>query len=92
VKFRTARELDSRLRGNDEIMDIDELGHGLMGLIEAAKTLEELEGARVAILGKNGEFTGLLKTLGSMSPAERGEKGRGRHLPFAPFCLFRQTL
>ena len=56
-------------------MDIDELGHGLMGLIEAAKTLEELEGARVAILGKNGEFTGLLKTLGSMSPAERGEKG-----------------
>jgi phenylalanyl-tRNA synthetase alpha chain len=56
-------------------MDIDELGHGLMGLIEAAKTLEELEDARVAILGKNGEFTGLLKTLGSMSPAERGEKG-----------------
>ena len=56
-------------------MDIDELGHRLMGLIEATNTLDELEGARVAILGKNGEFTGLLKTLGSMSPAERGEKG-----------------
>jgi phenylalanyl-tRNA synthetase alpha chain len=56
-------------------MDIDEIGHRLMALVETATTLDELESARVAVLGKNGEFTGLLKTLGSMSPAERGEKG-----------------
>jgi phenylalanyl-tRNA synthetase alpha chain len=46
-----------------------------MALVEAASSLDELEAARVAVLGKNSEFTGLLKTLGAMSPEERAEKG-----------------
>ncbi len=56
-------------------MDIDALGKRLMELVEAATTLDELEAARVAVLGKNGELTALLKTLGSMTPEERIEKG-----------------
>ncbi len=67
--------LDSRLRGNDEIMDIDELGHRLMGLIEAANTLDALEAVRVSALGKQGSVSALLKTMGGMSPEERQTQG-----------------
>ena len=37
--------------------------------------MDELESARIAVLGKNGELTALLKTLGSMSPEERQTQG-----------------
>jgi phenylalanyl-tRNA synthetase alpha chain len=56
-------------------MDIDAIGKRLMGLVEAAKNLEELESSRIAVMGKNGELTALLKTLGSMTPEERVERG-----------------
>jgi len=75
VKFRNVRELDSRLRGNDEIMDIEAIGKRLMQLVERSKDMDELESARIAVLGKNGELTALLKTLGSMSPEERQTQG-----------------
>ena len=57
------------------VMDIDAIGKQQMGLVEAATNLEELESARIAVLGKNGELTAILKTLGSMSPEERVERG-----------------
>ena len=75
MKFRNVRELDSRLRGNDEIMDIEAIGKRLMQLVERSKDMDELESARIAVLGKNGELTALLKTLGSMSPEERQTQG-----------------
>ncbi len=56
-------------------MDIDALGKRLMGLVEAATSLTDLEAARVAVMGKNGELTAVLKTLGSMTPEERVESG-----------------
>ena len=56
-------------------MDIDELGHRLMGLIEAADTLEALEAVRVSALGKQGSVSALLKTMGGMSPEERQTQG-----------------
>jgi phenylalanyl-tRNA synthetase alpha chain len=56
-------------------MDIDVLGKRLMGLVESAANLEDLDSARVAVMGKNGELTAVLKTLGSMTPEERVEKG-----------------
>ena len=56
-------------------MDIDELGHRLMGLIEAAKTLDALEAVRVSALGKQGSVSALLKTMGGMSPEERQTQG-----------------
>ena len=42
--------------------------------IEAAETLDALEALRVEFLGKQGSISGLLKTLGKMSPEERQEK------------------
>ena len=56
-------------------MDIDELGHRLMELIEAAGTLEALEAVRVSALGKQGSVSALLKTMGGMSPEERQSQG-----------------
>jgi phenylalanyl-tRNA synthetase alpha chain len=58
-----------------KIMDIDELGHQLMGLIEAANTLDALEAVRVSALGKQGSVSALLKTMGGMSPEERQTQG-----------------
>ena len=49
-------------------MDIDALGKRLMGLVEAAANLTDLDAARVAVMGKNGELTAVLKTLASMVP------------------------
>ena len=56
-------------------MDIDAIGKRLMALVESATSPDALEAARVAVLGKNGELTALLKTLGAMTPEERVEKG-----------------
>ncbi len=57
-------------------MDIDAIGRQQMQLVEAATNLEELESARIAVMGKNGELTAILKSLGSMSPEERIERGQ----------------
>ncbi len=57
-------------------MEIDAIGQRLMGLVEAASNLEDLEAARVAVLGKNGELTAILKSLGSMTPEDRIEHGQ----------------
>jgi phenylalanyl-tRNA synthetase alpha chain len=46
-----------------------------MQLVERSKDMDALESARIAVLGKNGELTALLKTLGSMSPEERQTQG-----------------
>lgn len=55
--------------------EIANLKAGLISDIAAADTLEALEALRVGAMGKNGVITGLLKTLGPMSPDERLEKG-----------------
>ncbi|WP_422059483.1 phenylalanine--tRNA ligase subunit alpha [Sphingopyxis sp.] len=47
----------------------------LVSDIEAAANLDTLEALRVATLGKAGSVTGLLKTLGGMSPEERQTQG-----------------
>lgn len=43
--------------------------------INAAPSLQDLEAIRVRLLGKNGEITGQLKTLGKLAPEERKKKG-----------------
>jgi phenylalanyl-tRNA synthetase alpha chain len=55
--------------------EVSALKSGLLADIDAADTLDALEGLRVGALGKQGVVTGLLKTLGGMSPEERLEKG-----------------
>lgn len=43
--------------------------------IKTSQTLEQLEGLRVALLGKSGLLTGELKKLGTLSPEERKTQG-----------------
>ncbi|KTE26227.1 MULTISPECIES: phenylalanine--tRNA ligase subunit alpha [unclassified Sphingopyxis] len=51
----------------------------LTGAIAAASDLDAIEALRVAALGKAGSVTGLLKTLGGMSPDERQSVGPQIH-------------
>ncbi len=55
--------------------NIEQLEGEIAGAIEAAPDEAALEAVRVAALGKKGSVSELLKTLGSMSPQERKEKG-----------------
>jgi len=59
--------------------DLDHLRQDLLGSIDAASGLDALESLRVHALGKQGAITGLLKTLGGMSPEERQETGPRIH-------------
>ncbi|MBW8308461.1 MAG: phenylalanine--tRNA ligase subunit alpha [Candidatus Paracaedibacteraceae bacterium] len=43
--------------------------------VQASQSLRDLEELRIRLLGKSGEITSLLKTLGSLAPEERKEKG-----------------
>jgi len=47
--------------------------------IAAAPDLSALEGLRVSLLGKSGEITALLKTLGPMTPEQRAAEGPRIH-------------
>jgi phenylalanyl-tRNA synthetase alpha chain len=51
----------------------------LTGAIDAATDLDALEALRVAALGKAGSITGLLKTLGGLTPEERQVVGPQIH-------------
>lgn len=55
--------------------DPDQLKTELLARIDAADTLDALEAVRVAALGKQGNVTALLKTLGAMAPDERHVRG-----------------
>ena len=55
--------------------DLNTLEAELSAQIAAAADVAALEAIRVAALGKSGSISGLLKTLGSMSPEERKEAG-----------------
>lgn len=54
--------------------DTSQIQTEALARIVAAADLGGLEGLRVEFLGKQGTITGLLKTLGQMSPEERLEK------------------
>ena len=55
--------------------EIDHLRDNLLTAIDASPGLDALEACRVHALGKQGEVTRLLKTLGTMSPDERLAQG-----------------
>jgi len=59
--------------------DIDQLRQELLTAVDGAGDLAALEGVRVTALGKQGTVTGLLKTLGGMSPDERQAAGPRIH-------------
>ena len=49
------------------MVDIDEIEKNYLDSISAVLSLEELEKVRVRGLGKKGEITTLMKSIGSMS-------------------------
>jgi phenylalanyl-tRNA synthetase alpha chain len=55
--------------------DLSDLEADLTAEIDAAKDVAALEAVRVAALGKTGSISGLLKTLGTMSPEQRKQSG-----------------
>ena len=55
--------------------DLNELEAGALNGIASVNTLKDLEDIRVWALGKSGTISGLLKTLGAMSPEERKTQG-----------------
>src|SRR4051812_25842230 len=59
--------------------DLDQMKQDWLGRIAAAADLSALEGERVAALGKQGAVTGLLKSLGAMSPEQRQSVGPRIH-------------
>ena len=59
--------------------DPETLGHEWTRRIAEAGDASALEALRVAALGKAGEVTALLKTMGSLSPEERQERGPKIH-------------
>lgn len=59
--------------------DIDKLGTDALARIGAAQDLDTVEALRVEFLGKQGSISGLLKTLGGMSPEERQAEGPKIH-------------
>jgi phenylalanyl-tRNA synthetase alpha chain len=59
--------------------DLDQLKADLLVAVEASAGLDALDAVRVHALGKQGAITGLLKTLGGMSPEERQETGPRIH-------------
>ena len=57
------------------MQDLDKIRAEALAAVTAAETPEQLEAVRVAALGKKGSISGLMKTLGAMSPDERKTAG-----------------
>jgi phenylalanyl-tRNA synthetase alpha chain len=55
--------------------DVDTLQTETLAAIAASDSLDALEAARVAALGKQGSISALLKTLGGMTPEQRQVEG-----------------
>jgi phenylalanyl-tRNA synthetase alpha chain len=55
------------------------MSDGLLERIAAAKSLQELDSMRVALLGKSGEITAKLKSLGAMDPDMRAAEAPKIH-------------
>ncbi|MBH0114713.1 phenylalanine--tRNA ligase subunit alpha [Novosphingobium sp. YJ-S2-02] len=60
-------------------MDYASTGSEALARIESASDLDTVEALRVEFLGKQGSISGLLKTLGKMSPDERKVEGPKIH-------------
>ncbi|WP_120498366.1 phenylalanine--tRNA ligase subunit alpha [Kiloniella sp. EL199] len=60
--------------------NLEELRSALLQRVEEASDLEALDTVRVQALGKKGEITQHMKTLGSLAPEERKEAGQAFNL------------
>ena len=58
------------------MQNLDGLREKWTASINGAASIDALEAIRVEALGKKGEITGLMKTLGALSPDERKQAGQ----------------
>ena len=58
------------------IDELEELEQRAREMIESAETAEKLEAARVALMGRKGEITGLMRMMGKIEPEERPVLGK----------------
>lgn len=58
------------------MQDLDALQQTAIARVDAAADVASLEAVRVALLGKKGELTALLKMLGQLDPSERPAAGQ----------------
>ncbi|WP_343564262.1 phenylalanine--tRNA ligase subunit alpha [Kiloniella sp. b19] len=56
--------------------NLDQLRSDVLQRVSESETLEALDGVRVQALGKKGEITGLMKTLGGLDPEARKAAGQ----------------
>lgn len=56
--------------------ELQELQQESISKVTSLKSLDELEQVRISLLGKNGQITGMMKQLGSLSPDERKNFGQ----------------
>ena len=56
--------------------NLEELRSALLQRVEEASDLEALDTVRIQALGKKGEITQRMKTLGGLAPEERKEAGQ----------------
>jgi len=72
-----ARASHNHARSDEEnpVSDIAQLENEITAAVAAASDETALEAVRVAALGRKGSVSELLKTLGSMTPEERKQKG-----------------
>ncbi len=62
------------------MQNLDALQDKWLNAVAEAKAVDVLEAIRVDALGKKGEISGLMKTLGELSPEERKEAGQRLNL------------
>ena len=55
---------------------LDEIRDGLLQKLKEATDKQHVEQLRTAILGRKGELTGILRTMGSLKPEERPAFGQ----------------
>src|SRR6478609_8123085 len=75
---KSRRSVPGRRPGREngcDMSDFATLETSLLSAVSAAPDEAALEALRIAALGKQGSVSALLKTLGSMTPDERKEKG-----------------
>ena len=60
--------------------EVDPLLNSLISQIGSASKIEALEEIRISALGRNGQVTALLKTLGTLPPEERKTRGAAINL------------
>ncbi len=57
-------------------VELDKIKDSALKAIEESASAGELDAVRVRVLGRKGELTAILRTLGTLSPEERAETGK----------------